>query len=128
MSDGMSDSAAESQIYSNVWRGVYDVRNVLVGGARCRGRFSHSVVTRVNELLVDFRWRFERAQYAEPVKKQDLDAEQATELWSAVEKLGKALYWLNVGHRGWTPTIDPEVDGLLRGTGYVLVRVPWGAE
>jgi hypothetical protein len=124
MSDGMSDAAAEGRIYRDVWCAVYDVRATLGGERFCR--WSHPTVWRFNELIADLGWIFVPAQYVTPESiERPLDANA---LWAAAERLRRALCSLNLGHRGWTPTVDPEVDGLLRGSGYELRRILRGGE
>ncbi len=123
----MSDCAAEGELYRAVWRSTYDLRNALLG-EHGRGRFPHDVVERVNDLLADLGWRLQLARYAEPralspFRSPPLDPEK---LWDAVAGLRRALRGALrgalVGHRGWSPCIDPEVDYSLTGTGYELVQ------
>lgn len=124
MSDGPSDCRAEGELYRGVWRAVYDVRKAVLGET-VRERFPHDVVGRVNELVADLGWRFQLARYAEP---RPGDPSDPVKLWDAVARLREALVELNIGHRGWSPVIDPEVDYALAGTGYELVqfkKVEW---
>lgn len=119
MSSGPADCAAEGEIYRAVWNAVYDLR--MCFNPEYRGRWLHIYVGHVNEIIADQGYRFELAQYAAPdMSYPEIDAER---LWDLSFQLRKALKWANVGHRGWGPVIDREVDGLLRGTGYELRSV-----
>ncbi|GMV17992.1 MAG: hypothetical protein AMXMBFR56_62160 [Polyangiaceae bacterium] len=125
MSSGPADCAAEGALYRAVWNAVYDLRKLL-SGERWRDRWHHYLVMRVNEIIADQGYQFELAQYAEARAnwgRQHGWDELVEALWVTAFKLREALKWANVGHRGWSPHIDPEVDGLLRGTGYELREV-----
>lgn len=123
MSSGPADCAAEGALYRAVWNSVYDLRTLL-SGEKWRERWVNVHVCHVNEIIADQGYRFELAQYAEPRRPpwQAPSVEQASALWVTAFRLREALEHANVGHRGWAPEIDPEVDGLLRGTGYELRR------
>ncbi len=125
MSSGPADCAAEGELYRAVWRAVYDLRNLL-SGEKWRDRWHHYLVLRVNEIIADRGYQFELAQYAEAQAnwgRQHGWPELVEALWATAFKLREALDDLNVGHRGWAPVLDREVDGLLRGTGYELRKV-----
>jgi hypothetical protein len=125
MSDGMSDAAAEGRIYREVWCAVFDLREVLRPvPADPPLLWSSPVVSKVNELIEDLGWCFERAQYAATRRDPACDAEK---VWDAVAKLRVALRHQTLGHRGWSCAVDATVDGLLRGSGYLLrqVRPVW---
>lgn len=124
MSSGPADCAAEGELYREVWNAVYDLRNLL-SGERWRDRWHHYLILRVNEIIADQGYQFELAQYAEAANwgRQHGWSELVEALWPKCFELREALEHLNVGHRGWAPVLDPEVDGLLRGTGYELRRI-----
>lgn len=117
MSSGPADCAAEGAIYREVWNAVYDVRKLMNPK-----RWSRILVAHVNTLLDGTGWCFVPARYAELPRDFLLTDEQAVALWNAVSNLRDALESHQIGHRGWTPCIDPELDGLLRGTGCELVE------
>lgn len=121
----MSDARAEGEIYREVWNAVYDLREAM-NPPRENDSWSTDLVGYVNELIGDLGWRFEKAQYFTPVLKKRYEG-QEEELWKAVAALRLALRHQSIGHRGWSCTIDPTVDGLMRGTGYLLrqVRSVW---
>lgn len=135
MSDGMSDAAAEGRIYSAVKSAVFDLRDAALGVSTLNEmvalayagklRWSRDVVAKLNEIIADTYWSFELAQYAEAVH-VDLKDGQAERLWDAAFSLRRALRHLNVGHRGWSPVVDGEVDGLLQGSGYLLIKTRSG--
>lgn len=119
MSSGPADCAAEDALYRKVWRAVYDLR--MCFRPEYRGRWPHIFVRYVNEIIADQGYEFRLAQYALPdMSYPEIDADR---LWDLSFQLRTALKHANVGHRGWGPHIDREVDGLLRGTGYELREV-----
>lgn len=121
----MSDARAEGEIYREVWNAVYDLREAM-NPTRENDSWSTDLVGYVNELISDLGWRFEKAEYFTPVLKKCYEG-QEEKLWDAVAALRLALRHQSIGHRGWSCAIDPTVDGLMRGTGYLLrqVRSVW---
>lgn len=119
MSSGPADCAAEGRLYRAVEHAVYDLRMHFCPD--WRGHWPHLLVEKVNVLISDTGYRFELAQYAA----SDLSHVEpnADQLWSLSFQLRSALKGARVGHRGWAPVIDAEVDGLMRGTRYELREI-----
>lgn len=124
----MRDARIEGEICREVWNAVYDLREAMVESKKHSEDLSWSsdLVGYVNELIADLGWRFDQAQYFTPVRKPRYEGQEGR-LWDAVAALRLALRHQSIGHRGWSCAIDPTVDGLMRGAGYLLrqVRSVW---
>lgn len=123
----MSDAAAEGRLYQEAWGAVFNVKEQLRLGSGSRpDRWEAYFTSKVNEILADTWWQFQLAQYANPIAggyfaEEERNLPRYQKLWDAAFALRKAL---KNSHRGYRIAFDPEVEGLLRGSGYQLVYRP----
>ena len=120
MSDGMSDASAEGELYRRVVDAVYYLRECM-GSTRKAYLWNAAIVDKVNELLSDSSYQFQRAPYAQPPRDPSFcgNRDLCEDLFITALRLRKAL---TASHRGWAIEPAPDGDGQLCGSGYLLVR------